>query len=190
MNSTELLSALECVLFVSGEPILIDELCRIFDITMLEMTALLSHACKLYEEQKRGIVLHITDESVQLVSNKKYSYYVEEFLQPTQTRTFSQALLETLTIVAYRQPITRAEIDFIRGVRSEYSISQLLKQGFIKECGRKEIIGRPQLLGTTDKFLRKFGLHSLADLPNYDSLSDPNRLTLPDDDDKEIIESV
>ena len=190
MNNTELLNALECVLFVSGEPVLIEELCKLFDVTMLEMTSMLSQASKLYEEQDRGVLLHITEESVQLVSNKKYTKYVEELIQPTQSRTFSKALLETLTIVADRQPITRAEIDFIRGVRSEYSVSQLMKQGFIKECGRKDIVGKPQLLCTTDKFLRKFGLNTLSDLPNYDLLSDPNRLSLPDDDEKELIDTV
>ena len=81
-------------------------------------------------------------------------------------------MIETLTIIAYRQPITRSEIDAIRGIRSEYSVSQLLKQGFIQECGRKDVLGRPMLFGTTDKFLRKFALHSLEDLPEFEKFSE------------------
>ena len=77
----------------------------------------------------------------------------------------SDSMMETLSVIAYRQPVTRADIEAVRGVRCEYSVSQLLKQGFICELGRKDCVGRPMLFGTTDAFLRKFGLHSLDELP-------------------------
>ncbi len=176
MESSKILKIIECILFVSGEPVTLTELCRVLEITELELRVLLQEASDAYEAEERGLLLYLTDDSVQLVSNKDYANYVEEFLQPKRSKSFSQAMLETLTIIAYRQPITRAEVDFIRGVRSEYSIAQLIKQELVIECGRKEVVGRPQLLGTTDKFLRKFGLHSLAELPDYEKLSDPDML--------------
>lgn len=176
LTSEQKLNAIECILFVSGEPVSVRELCRVFSMTELEMRTLLNDAATTYENDARGLLLYITDDSVQLISNRVYAPFVEELLQPKRSKTFSQAMMETLTIVAYRQPITRSEIDFIRGVRSEYSINQLIKQELITEVGRKEVIGHPQLLGTTDKFLRRFGLHSLAELPDYEKLSDPDIL--------------
>ena len=176
MELNNVLNAIECILFVSGEPVALKELCRVLEMTELELRLILHDAANTYEKEERGLLLYITDDSVQLVSNKKYAGYVQELMQPRRAKSFSQAMLETLAIIAYRQPITRAEVDFIRGVRSEYTVAQLLKQGFICECGRKEVVGRPQLLGTTDGFLRRFGLHSLAELPDYEKLSDPDAL--------------
>lgn len=108
---------------------------------------------------------------VQLVSNRKYAGFVEALLQPAQTKSFSQAMLETLSVVAYKQPVTRNDIEAIRGVRCEYSVSQLLKLGLIQELGRKDAVGRPMLFGTTDAFLRQFGLHDLGELPSYETFS-------------------
>lgn len=176
LSDAEKLNAIECILFVSGEPVAIRDLCRVFQATELELRALINDAASAYEKGSRGLLYHITDDSVQLISNRAYAPFVEELLQPKRSKSFSQAMMETLTIIAYRQPITRSEIDFIRGVRSEYSINQLIKQDLVEEVGRKEVIGHPQLLGTTDKFLRRFGLHSLAELPDYEKLSDPDIL--------------
>ena len=92
-------------------------------------------------------------------------------MQPAQTKSFSQAMLETLSVVAYKQPVTRNDIEAIRGVRCEYSVSQLLKLGLIQELGRKDAVGRPMLFGTTDAFLRQFGLHDLGELPSYETFS-------------------
>ena len=82
-------------------------------------------------------------------------------------------MLETLSIVAYRQPVTRADIEAVRGVRCDYSVSQLVKLGMIQELGRKDAVGRPMLFGTTDAFLRQFGLHTLTELPCYETYSQP-----------------
>ena len=165
MEKNELMAAIECILFVSGDPVPLIQLQRTLDITDLEMQPLIREMEEKMNRDERGICLYVTEDTVQLVSNKKYAGFVEAFLQPAQTKNFSQAMLETLSIIAYKQPVTRAEIEAVRGVRCEYSVTQLLKQGLICELGRKDVIGRPMLFGTTDAFLRRFGLHSLSELP-------------------------
>ncbi|MEG0767321.1 MAG: SMC-Scp complex subunit ScpB, partial [Clostridia bacterium] len=97
-----------------------------------------------------------------------YALYVEKLLQPVQKQSLSQAVLETLAIVAYKQPVTRAEMELIRGVKCDYSVQALQNRGLIQEVGRKETLGRPILYGTTDAFLRHFGITSLEQLPKLD----------------------
>ncbi|MBR5292804.1 MAG: SMC-Scp complex subunit ScpB [Clostridia bacterium] len=160
-------SAIECILFVSGEPVSLVQLQRALDMTGIEMNAVIHQMEELYRQEERGVQLYITDDTVQLVSNRKYAGYVEELLQPAQTKSFSQAMLETLSIIAYRQPVTRSDIEAVRGVRCDYSVSQLLKLGLIQEMGRKDSVGRPMTFGTTDAFLRQFGIHSIEELPEY-----------------------
>lgn len=160
-------SAIECILFVSGEPVSLVQLQRALDMTGIEMNAVIHQMEELYRTEERGVQLYITEDTVQLVSNRKYAGYVEELLQPAQTKSFSQAMLETLSIIAYRQPVTRSDIEAVRGVRCDYSVSQLLKLGLIQEMGRKDSVGRPMTFGTTDAFLRQFGIHSIEELPEY-----------------------
>ena len=90
----------------------------------------------------------------------------EALLQPEQKRNVSQSILETLAVIAYKQPCTRSEIEAVRGVRCEYAVSQLQKLGLIAAVGRKDVIGKPMLYATTDTFLHKFGLHNLSELPS------------------------
>lgn len=169
LNQDERMGAIECILFVSGEPVDIVSLQRTLGVTSLELQALLTRMESQYLAQKRGIILYRTEDTVQLISNRRYACFVEQLLQPAQTKSFSQAMLETLSIIAYKQPVTRNDIEAIRGVRCDYSVSQLLKLGLIREMGRKEAVGRPMLFGTTDAFLRQFGLRSLDELPSYET---------------------
>ncbi len=155
----------ECMLFVAGEPVLITELARAMELDTDTVRALLSEMETAYRADGRGIVLLLTDETAQLVSNRDYVEYVERLVQPEQKKNVSQSMLETLAVVAYRQPVTRAEIENVRGVRCEYTVTQLQKLGLIQVVGRKDVIGKPMLYGTTDDFLRKFGLHNLSELP-------------------------
>ena len=87
-----------------------------------------------------------------------------------QSKSFSQSMLETLSVIAYRQPVTKADIEAVRGVRCEYAVGQLMKLGMIRELGRKNVVGRPMLLGTTDAFLRHFGIRSLSELPQLSEI--------------------
>lgn len=169
MEYNERFGAIECILFVSGDPVPIIELQRAIGVTDIEMEHIIRSMDELYKKEKRGVQLFITPETMQLVSNKEYAKYVEELVQPVQAKSFSQAMLETLSVIAYRQPVTRADIEAVRGVRCEYAVSQLMKMGMIRELGRKNVVGRPMLLGTTDAFLRHFGIRSLNELPSLRS---------------------
>ena len=169
MQYEEYYGAIECVLFVSGDPVPIIQLQRAIGVTDLEMQSILSSMDAHFREEKRGVQLFMTPETIQLVSNKEYAQYVQELVQPVQSRSFSQSMLETLSVIAYRQPVTRSDIEAVRGVRCEYAVSQLMKLGMVTELGRKNTVGHPMLLGTTDAFLRHFGLHSLAELPTLDT---------------------
>ncbi|MCI6980276.1 MAG: SMC-Scp complex subunit ScpB [Clostridiales bacterium] len=169
MEYNERFGAIECILFVSGDPVPIIELQRAIGVTDIEMEHIIRSMEELYKKEKRGVQLFITPETMQLVSNKEYAKYVEELVQPVQAKSFSQAMLETLSVIAYRQPVTRADIEAVRGVRCEYAVSQLMKMGMIRELGRKNVVGRPMLLGTTDAFLRHFGIRSLNELPSLGS---------------------
>lgn len=155
----------ECLLFVAGEPVLITEIARVLEQDEASVKALLYEMEMTYREEGRGICLMTTDDTAQLVSNRDYISYVETLLQPEQKKSVSQSIMETLAVIAYKQPITRAEIESIRGVRCEYAVSQLIKLGLIAAVGRKDVIGKPMLYATTDTFLHKFGLHNLSELP-------------------------
>jgi len=156
---------IECMLFVAGEPVLIAEIARVLEQDEASVKALLYEMETMYRDEERGICLLATDDTVQLISNRDYIRYVEALLQPEQKKNVSQSILETLAVVAYKQPVTRAEIESVRGVRCEYAVSQLQKLGLISAVGRKDVIGKPMLYATTDTFLHKFGLHNLSELP-------------------------
>lgn len=170
MEYNERMGAIECILFVSGDPVPIIELQRAIGVTDIEMEHIIRSMDELYKREKRGVRLFITAETMQLVSNKEYTRYVEELVQPVQSKSFSQSMLETLSVIAYRQPVTKADIEAVRGVRCEYAVGQLMKLGMIRELGRKNVVGRPMLLGTTDAFLRHFGIRSLSELPQLSEI--------------------
>ncbi|MCL2670539.1 MAG: SMC-Scp complex subunit ScpB [Clostridiales bacterium] len=160
-------AVIECLLFVAGDPVPLIELARVLALSLPQTQELLAEMETAYRADGRGILPLVTDATAQLISNRDFAAQVEELLQPNREKTASQSLMETLSIVAYRQPVTRLEVESIRGVRSEYAIAQLQKMGLIDEVGRKEALGRPILYGTTESFLRKFRLHNLSELPDY-----------------------
>ena len=159
---------LEAILFVSGDPVRVEDLAHAMNLTVSEMTAALEELGDHLSLENRGIQLNRSGESVFLSICPKYAPQVEMFLQPIQKRPLSQAVLETLSIIAYRQPCTRGDIESIRGVKCDYSVQSLLSKGFIEECGQRETLGRPTLYRTTDAFLKHFGIETLDELPNVD----------------------
>ena len=165
MEKQRLYSAVESVLFVAGEPLPKAELARVFELSPIELDAALSELEAELASQLRGVRLYSTHDTVQLVTAPENNEWLIKLLQPPQEKNLSDSMMETLSVIAYRQPVTRADIEAVRGVRCEYAVSQLLKQGFIKELGRKDVVGRPMLFGTTDAFLRRFGLHAIDELP-------------------------
>lgn len=180
IENRRLYHRVECMLFVAGDPVPVCELARVLACTEAEARALLAAMEEEYRAEERGVFPLVTEATAQLVSNPDYVDDLENLLQPERTKSVSQSMLETLAIVAYRQPVTRSDIEAVRGVRCEYAVGQLQKLGLIEPVGRRDTVGKPVLLGTTDQFLRQFGLHSLEELPEYSRFSQLEQVADPD----------
>lgn len=170
-NEQVLWHKIECMLFVAGDPVAITELARVLDLPMPKTRNLLSEMEYSYRVEGRGVQLLVTHDTAQLVSNRDYIEEVKQLVNPDETKSVSQSLLETLAVIAYRQPVTRADVERVRGVRCDYAVTQLQKLGLIVEVGRKDVVGHPTLFGTTDKFLRQFGIHTVDEMPNFQHYS-------------------
>ena len=162
---TERAKIIEAILFVSGEPVQLGAVARALEVTELEVSAAADELASDYDYNRRGICLKRFGSHIQLSTRPDYAPQIEKLLQPIQKQSLSQAALETLAVVAYKQPVTRLDIEAVRGVKCDYSVQSLMNKGLIEEVGRKETLGRPILYGTTDAFLSHFGLTSLEDLP-------------------------
>ena len=162
---TELAKIIEAILFVSGEPVQLGAVARALEVTELEVSAAADELASDYDYNRRGICLKRFGSHIQLSTRPDCAPQIEKLLQPIQKQSLSQAALETLAVVAYKQPVTRLDIEAVRGVKCDYSVQSLMNKGLIEEVGRKETLGRPILYGTTDAFLSHFGLTSLEDLP-------------------------
>lgn len=165
-------AAIEAMLFVSGEPLTLREIAINLEATPKYVEELLEEMMADYEVTNRGIKLILINGAYQLVTKAEYSDYIQKLLKKNKRQSLSQASLESLAIIAYKQPITRIDIDEIRGVKSESAIQRLLEKELIKEVGRLEVPGRPILYGTTEEFLRQFELHNLEELPSLDLYAD------------------
>lgn len=168
MEINELCGILESILYVAGEPVRIDTLAHALNLTQMELEPAIEQLRDNCLLEKRGLRLNRHGMEIQMSINPEYAKYVEMLLQPVQKQSLSQAVMETLSIIAYRQPVTKADIEAIRGVKCDYSVQSLVAKGLIEEVGRKEALGRPILYGTTDAFLRHFCLSSLSELPEID----------------------
>ena len=167
-NPAERVGIVEAILFVTGDAVEKKELARAMGLTEGELEETLDALESGYDFDRRGLRLLRFGEHVQLATRPDYAPYVEKLLQPVQKQSLSQAVMETLAVIAYRQPVTKAEIEQVRGVKCDYSVQSLVTKGLIEEVGRKEALGRPILYGTTDAFLRHFCLGSLDELPEID----------------------
>lgn len=169
-NKENLMSIIESLLFVSGEPLSLKEIHTILQCSPKYAKELLNSLSEEYEASKRGIKLINIENNYQLVTKPQNSDYIQELLKANTRQYLSQASLETLAIIAYKQPITRIDIDEIRGVKSDSAVQNLLDKGLIKERGRLDVPGRPILYVTTEEFLRQFGLDTINALPALESL--------------------
>lgn len=166
------ISIIESLLFASGDPMKAKDIASILECSESYTKEILEELRIEYNKEERGIKLVCINKMYQLVTKPENSDYIQKILKTNSRQSLSQAAIESLAIIAYKQPITRVEIDEIRGVKSESAIQRLLERNLIKECGRKEVIGRPILYGTTDEFLRQFQLENLKELPTIDELSE------------------
>ena len=156
---------IEAILFVAGEAVSIRDLAKALQADEKGLKAVLKEIGSEYDYEQRGFMLKRFGDKVQLATRPMYSEDVLRLLQPVQQQSLSQAAMETLAVVAYKQPVTRAEVEQIRGVKCDYSLQSLMMKGLIQEAGRKDTIGRPILYATTDTFLSHFGIQGLEDLP-------------------------
>ena len=156
---------IEAILFVAVEAVRVEDLSKALDVPIREVEDALIHLRDEYDFNQRGFSLKRYGHQVQLATRALHSQDVVRLLQPVQKQSLSQAAMETLAVVAYRQPVTRAEVEQIRGVKCDYSLQSLMNKELIAEVGRKEALGRPILYGTTDNFLAHFGISSLKELP-------------------------
>ncbi len=171
MFMEEMQAPLEALLFARGEPVTAGQLREILQVDEESLTELLALYEKTLAERGSGIMLHRVAGGFQLVTRPELHTYVQK-LTEVQDRKLSTPALETLSIVAFKQPITKQEVEHIRGVRVERALQRLLEMELIEEVGRKPVIGRPILYGTTDVFLKCFGLNALSDLPDLPALEE------------------
>ena len=177
-------AVLEGLLFVVGdEGLTLEQICNILEITMDEAKELLMELKKSYENVKRGIRISYLGNAFKLTTKKEHKEYYEKLIVNPETNTLSQSALETLAIIAYHQPITRAEVDEMRGVNNSWVIRKLVAKGLVKEVGKSTMPGRPNLYGTTSDFLDYFGLATLNDLPKL-----PTKEV--ETDDKDLFQSI
>lgn len=196
IRKEELKGRLEAVLFAAGDPMTVREMATLLDVVPDAVEMLLEEMALDYARAERGLQIIRLEDRIQLTTKLDYSSSVLKLAQVNERQTLSKGALECLAIIAYKQPVTRVEVDEIRGVSSDYVLSKLLERSFITVIGRKNVPGKPKLYATTDEFLRQFGFSNLkafSEDETYQSLlrrvgtgSEEGALEiLPDDDEGE-----
>ena len=163
-------SALESMMFVWGEPLDVKTAADVFNMNRQEIYDCFLELQKEYEQEGRGIVIREVNQSFQFVTREENADYIERLCTPVKVRKLSQSALEVLAIVAYKQPVTKGEIEAIRGIKCDRVMDGLIRKDLVCEKGRSDSVGRPILYGTTDTFLENFGFSSLKELPPIDDL--------------------
>lgn len=180
---TNVEAAIEAILFAAGYPVKYEKLSEVLGLTTKEIKLLVENMAVTMnaENSPRGIQLLTFDDSCQLCTKERFAPYIREALGIRRGGNLSASSLEVLAIVAYNQPATRAFVDAVRGVDSSYAVSSLIDKGLIEGVGRLDAPGRPVLYGTTEKFLRVFGINSLDELPVTEPLvpPQPEQLKMP-----------
>ena len=179
LDKSNIKSIIESILFAYAEPIAAEEIRRAIDIEISTKTIvkILDELVEEYSANNRGIQIFKINNNYQMGTNKKNYEYVKSVLNPQKNKSLSQAASEVLTIIAYEQPITKVEIEDIRGVKSDGIVSALLELNLIKEAGRLDKIGKPIIYKTTDETLKLLGIESLKDLPSLESFKDDIELS-------------
>lgn len=165
---TRLVTAAESLLFVAGRPLEYTELRKLLDVDDTRLAAVLSALAGQLEDQSRGVRLQRLASQVQLVTAPENARYIAAFLGLPLTAKLTTAAMETLAVISYRQPMTRAQIEAVRGVNSDRALASLIQHGLVAEVGRAQTVGRPALFATTPEFLQQFGLTSLSELPHVE----------------------
>lgn len=165
MEKTNLEAAVEAILFAMGESVQAEQIAKALELDTEKTQKLIRGMMKRYEEENRGIRIIELDGAFQMCTKTEmYDYLVKIAKQPKKV-VLTDVVLETLSIIAYKQPITKLELEKIRGVKCDHAVNKLIEYNLVKELGRLDAPGRPLLFGTTEEFLRNFGVQSLSDLP-------------------------
>lgn len=170
MDRQKAAAILEAILFTMGDSVEISRLASVLELTNKEVKEILQEMQKKYESEERGIMLLWLEDSVQLSTKADAYEYLIKIAKTPRKMTLTDTVLETLSIIAYKQPVTRLEIERIRGVSCDHAVNKLLEYDLITELGRLDAPGRPLLFGTTEQFLRCFGVKSLEELPELSAM--------------------
>lgn len=161
---------MEAILFTMGESVEVSRLAEVIEEDVKKTKEILADMKARYEQEERGITLIELEDAVQLCTKADMYEYLIKIAKTPRKFVLTDTLMETLSIVAYKQPITRLEIEKIRGVSCDHAVNRLVEFNLIKEVGRKDAPGRPLLFGTTEEFLRSFGVKSLDELPELNAV--------------------
>uniref|UniRef100_A0A7C4ELQ0 SMC-Scp complex subunit ScpB n=1 Tax=Thermodesulfovibrio aggregans TaxID=86166 RepID=A0A7C4ELQ0_9BACT len=170
LSSEKVKSIIEAILFISEKPVPLKTLNSIFNIQETQIKKIVDELIHDYKKRNAGILIINMDGSYQMVTNPEHAEWIKVFKNLNSCNKLSEQAMETLAIIAYKQPITKAEIDRIRGVNSENAIKTLIEKRLIKIVGKKEVPGRPFLYGTTREFLKLFGISNLNELPGINEI--------------------
>lgn len=174
---------IKATLFVAGEGIQVSAFTSIADCDIKDVKKAIEELKKDLEGEN-GIHIIEYKDKIQLCSNPAYSSYISEILNPIREKALTKAALETLAIIAYKQPVTKLDIEEIRGVNCDYTVQLLTEHKMIEVVGRKDAVGKPLLFGTTDEFLKRFDLKDIDELPNYEELLERIALIKTEDEPK------
>jgi segregation and condensation protein B len=178
MRREDIKNIIEAIMFAYSEPITIKELNNAIneELSPKEIELMLNALIQEYKDNNRGVQIIKLQDKYQMCTNKEYSDFVKNILEPKKKKTLSQATLETLTIIAYKQPVTKVEVEEIRGVKCDRAIQNLLESELIYEAGRLDKIGKPVVYKTTSEFLRLLSIEKLEDLPPIDKYEEKENI--------------
>lgn len=168
MENLNIECAIEGILFAAGEPVKAAKLATVLEVDIEEINTAARRLGESYDSNLRGLKIIEIDEGYQLCSRPEYYAYIQDILGEQRRQALSNAAMESLAIIAYKQPVTKGQVEFIRGVNSDGAVNRLVERGLVEECGRLDAPGRPILFRTTQNFLRCFGLKTPQELPAID----------------------
>ncbi len=164
-NTAEWKGIIEAILFTMGESVPLEKLAAVLELDKEKAKAIITQMMSDYEKENHGIQIIELDGAYQMCTKKQMYEYLIKIARQPKKQVLTDVLLETLSIIAYKQPVTRMEIEKIRGVSSGHAVNKLVEYNLVCEIGRLDVPGRPLLFGTTEEFLRSFGVNSIEELP-------------------------
>jgi segregation and condensation protein B len=184
-NEETVFPIIEAMLFAMGQPLECEKITEVLELSGENGSYILEKFADTVNKSGRGVKIVKINDSIQMVTRSEYHKYVAKLMETKSQKTLSQASLETLSIIAYNQPVTKSMIESVRGVDSQNSVMKLLERDLIEQRGRLDAPGRPMLYGTTEEFLRIFGLENLSELPELElsvlsGIQPDNNLTFDD----------